>query len=268
MVRHRARFVLPAATSSLLFFASVASAQEVTVVNDQPPASQPAQPAQQQMAPQPAPYQRTTEGTPGDYDDEGEGDPPQRTGFQLALRTGVSAPAGSLADGAKQSDAFAWQVPLLVDIGGKVHPNIFVGGYLGLAFGACGSAFDNIGSVGGSCAAVRFVIGPEILVSFIPKGKVNPWAGYGIGIESSAISESVGGTSASGSYFGYDIAHLSGGVDFRVSKVFGIGPFLDLGVGRYTHASTDGGSGTVSGSIDKQAWHEWITIGPRFVFFP
>lgn len=259
-----------------LFFATRANAQQaVTVVNDQPPAAQPpppgqpvqnAQPAQNQMAPQPAPYQRTTQGTNGEIDDEGEGDPPQRVGFQLALRTGVSAPAGNAEQSAKQSDGFAWQVPIIVDVGGKIHPNIFIGGYLGLAIGGCGSAFDN---TGGSCATARFMIGPEILVSIIPKGKVNPWVGYGIGLESAGISASNGGTTASGSYFGYELAHLMGGVDFRVSHVFGVGPFLDFGIGRYTSGSvTVNNVQESSGSITNPAWHEWITIGPRFVFFP
>lgn len=63
--------------------------------------------------------------------------PPARVGFQMAVRTGFSLPMGNVSanPGADMSEFFSGQVPLFFDIGGKVIPNLFVGGYLGLGFG-------------------------------------------------------------------------------------------------------------------------------------
>jgi hypothetical protein len=63
--------------------------------------------------------------------------PQARTGFQLALRTGYMVPFGQAtgAPGDTMGNTFSGQVPLIVDIGGKLTPNVFLGGYLGLGFG-------------------------------------------------------------------------------------------------------------------------------------
>jgi hypothetical protein len=56
------------------------------------------------------------------------------------------------------------------------------------------------------------------------------------------------------------------GVDFRLTRVFGVGPFADLTVGQYSTTSVDGTSADVPS--DQKAAHLWLTIGARFVFFP
>ena len=66
-------------------------------------------------------------------------DPPARVGFQLGVRTGYSLAMGETVDGEDMSDVYSGQVPIFLDIGGKVIPNLFIGGYFGLGFG--GPAF-------------------------------------------------------------------------------------------------------------------------------
>ncbi len=61
--------------------------------------------------------------------------PPPRVGFQMDIRTGYALPMGTFAENVKMSDIASGQVPFIVDIGGKVIPELFIGGYLGLAFG-------------------------------------------------------------------------------------------------------------------------------------
>ena len=270
---HLSRSMIAPFVALPLFFAARANAQEaVTVVNDQPPAAQPpppgqpvqnAQPAQNtQMAPQPAPYERTTHGTPGEIDeDEGSG-PRPRVGFQMDFRTGYAIPMGNATgvNGDKMTNSFGGEVPFILDIGGKVHKNIFVGGYLNLAFGGCGDFVTS------NCAAVTFHIGPEILINFIPDGKVNPWAGYGFGLEVAALSADNGNSSVSAS--GWEFGHFMGGVDFRLTRGFGIGPFLDLSLAEYTHESVTSNGVTLDGSINSTALHEWLTLGVKLTIFP
>ena len=198
--------------------------------------------------------------------------PRARTGFQLALRTGVSIPFGKYADSsaANMSDFVSPQVPLLVDIGGKVGRHVFIGGYLGLGFGgAAGTTSGVCDRTNASCAAVSLRLGPEVLFFFMPDQKVDPWVGYGIGWESTALASSTDRLDSAMGFAGVEFAHLMGGVDFRLSRIFGIGPFVDFALGSYSRYSfqTDPGPDD-DGSIDDTALHGWLTVGARFVFFP
>jgi hypothetical protein len=167
------------------------------------------------------------------------------------------------------SDAFSAQGAFTVDIGGKFHPNWFVGGYLGLGVGgAAGRLDDGCKSAGLSCATATFRLGAQIQYNVLPGERVNPWFGYGIGLESTAASASAGGRTISTTGVGPEFAHLMGGVDFRLSHGFGIGPFIDFSIAQYSTAKMEGGSGSQSGSIEDKALHEWLQIGVRGVVFP
>jgi len=123
-----------------------------------------------------------------------QGAPPARTGFQMDVRTGYSIPMGKLAGEAKLSDQLSGQVPIIIDIGGKVIPELFVGGYLGFAFGGAGSAADAFCKGNGqSCTALSLHLGALIQYHILPAGAVNPWVGYGIGVESLGQGRTVGG---------------------------------------------------------------------------
>jgi hypothetical protein len=206
---------------------------------------------------------------------EGKADqpPPAHSGFQLALRTGYAIPLGSFDDepGADMSKIYSGQVPFIVDIGGKIGKYVFLGGYLGLGIGGTGDLLSPACDLSGaSCATATFRTGIEVEYNFLPDRLANPWVGYGIGYESSAAGISVPGQSdRSFSGQGIEFAHLLGGVDFRLGRVFGIGPFVDFSVGEYFHAHIDVGNSTaLDGSIDQTAIHEWLTFGVRGVFFP
>jgi hypothetical protein len=193
-------------------------------------------------------------------------EPPRaRVGFQMDMRTGYSLPMGHLAQGEKMSDLVSGQVPFVVDLGAKVIPELFLGGYFGLSFGGAGGATKAAcDATGGSCTGIAVQLGIEAQYQIIPAGLADPWIGYGFGFESLALSETVGGTSNSLSYGGFEFARLSAGVDFRVNRVFGVGPFVDWSLGQYSTIS----QGSVSQDIPNTATHQWLTLGARFVFFP
>jgi hypothetical protein len=206
--------------------------------------------------------------------------PRARTGFQMALRTGLAKPLGKLGrvtppvDGSSQdlADFTSVQVPLLVELGGKVIPNLFIGGYLGFSFGGAGgqnAELLNCSSSSITCVSATFRLGLELQYHILPREKVNPWVGYGIGIESIAVGVSQPGADVTRGYSGWELAHFMGGVDFRLTRVFGLGPFVDLSLGKYTRAHVKiEGLDEASDDIDDTRLHEWLTIGARFVFFP
>jgi len=196
----------------------------------------------------------------------------------MALRTGITFPLGSIsgADGDSMSRDFAAQVPIFVELGVKLHPMIFLGGYTSLSLGGASSTFDDAqgcGKGGRSCLSSSLRVGVEVQVHFQPDQRIDPWAGYGIGIESSSVSASGGGSpEASESFTGIELARLAGGVDFRLTPLFGIGPYAELAFGTYSHAHVEGYEGqavkTGDSDISNSALHVWPTIGVRGVFFP
>jgi hypothetical protein len=196
--------------------------------------------------------------------------PPARVGFQLGMRTGFAVPTGEISKGRKMSDAFAGQVPFVVDVGAKPIPALFLGGYLGLNFGgAAGSSRSACDALDATCLGATFRVGLELAYHFLPAGSVNPWLGYGIGVESSGVSGAHGGDRISESYAGWELAHLMGGLDFRVNRGFGVGPFIDFSVGTYTRQQfTQSGQLDIKSDIADTASHQWLTFGVRFVLFP
>jgi hypothetical protein len=212
-------------------------------------------------------------GTAAGQEGQGRGDvPPARVGFQMALRTGYSIPMGKAngsADG-DMSNSFSGQVPIFVEIGGKPIRHLFVGGYLGLGFGGTAGDLNTLCSTSGTtCMAIGARFGAEVQFHAIPEGTANPWIGYGIGYESTGVSITSGGQTGTVSDNGFEFAHFMGGVDFRLSRAFGIGPFLGLSIGQYRRYRVElTGRPTREGDIPDQATHEWISAGARFVFFP
>jgi hypothetical protein len=206
--------------------------------------------------------------------------PAARTGFQAAFRSGFSLPFGD-ATGAPSDTLrrrYAWQIPIVVDLGAKVTPAIFVGGYLHVGFGSEGSdaqvegyCDDNDSNLENdvSCSVVTLRIGVEGHYHFQPDQKVNPWLGYGIGYEAAiqSLTDRQRGYSETNTSSGVTYAQLSGGVDFRA--LVGGGPFMELSLGRFTHATVEqNGRKVFSGDIEDRAFHAWLTMGLRLVVRP
>ncbi|HEX6275243.1 MAG TPA: hypothetical protein VFZ53_19520, partial [Polyangiaceae bacterium] len=152
-----------------------------------PPESAPATPtAAPAPAPAPAPTPPATTAPPATSATELRPAPPATTGFQMAFRFGLAFPFGD-ATGAPLDTLgarYAWQVPLGLDIGGKLGPNVFVGGYLTYAFGAEGSdtlvealCDDNDEDLENdvSCGASSLRFGLQVQYHFTPAEKTNGW---------------------------------------------------------------------------------------------
>jgi hypothetical protein len=195
--------------------------------------------------------------------------PPARTGFQMSIRTGYALPFGSTGGNAEMSDTFGGQVPLSFNLGAKITERIYLGAYLGFGFGGVSGDFEkSCNDVHYDCSSMSVRMGLEIQYAFMPRQKTNPWIGYGIGFEGTGARAKKNGVSYDYFYFGPDYAHLMGGVDFRLSSTFGLGPYLDFSVGRYDTVTIETPTGTIDGRLLDKSLHEWLTLGVRAVFFP
>jgi hypothetical protein len=199
-----------------------------------------------------------------------EGAPGAHTGFQIAARTGYAVPLGSVSENAKMSDTFSGQVPILLEAGAKLTPNVFLGGYTSLSFGGAAGAFKSnyCSAPGAACTATSFRIGAEIQYHFQPWERLNPWVGFGAGFEWTSVGNNFTGRSNGVTYSGFELAHLMAGLDVRFSRLLAIGPFLDFSLGTYGKQHVVAFNIGQDSDISHTATHEWLTLGLRFTFLP
>ncbi len=183
--------------------------------------------------------------------------------IKLGLRLGYALPSGKVSGdsagnpGAKLGDYVSGQVPIWLDAGYMVTPNILLGLYGQYGF----ASVKNCGP-GLSCSAHDFRIGIQGQYHFTPDQSFDPWLGVGFGHESLSGSTSGGGLSVDGSLSGWEFLNLQGGVDFQVVSALTAGPFLSFSLDQFSSVS----SGGTSADITDKALHEWITFGAKGTF--
>lgn len=203
--------------------------------------------------------------------------------FHLALRTGFGLPLGSYAD-VRQigplrdedvislSDDVHGAIPLWLDLGYRVHPNVMLGAYVmyGLVLpksaevdnplaGGCPEGLDCFG------AGIR--AGLQAQYAFSPGAPIEPWLGVALGVE--WITSHVQGQAfgfdldIATSHFGPDPLQLQGGVDFRLGPAFALGPFAALSVMQYTSCTAELDGESIECRLPDKAWHGWLVLGLR-----
>lgn len=188
------------------------------------------------------------------------------TGFELGLRTGYGIPFGKGADttNGDMNKVIAGQIPIWLEAGYRVIPQLQVGAYFSYGFGLKPSDYaDRCERLGADCSLHSMRLGAGVQYHFAP-GRVDPWLGGGIGYEWLGSSVSVGGTSGSSTAKGFEFFNVGAGVDFPVAPGLGIGPFAELTLAQYDSISC---SGAVTCSNDfNKSLHEWLFLGVRGTF--
>jgi hypothetical protein len=191
-----------------------------------------------------------------------------RTGFQLGVRFSAQVPSGGLGGGASLSDVLGPRAHLAFDIGSKLNPYFFLGGYAGFSYGLQGNAFtaacgatDAYGN-SPSCTAESVDGGIVAIVTFMPSDLVDPWVGLSLGYELQGFDYA----GASGTFSGISPTVLAG-ADLRFRDrdhrgVASLGPYLGLTGQKYFTANA-GGSSLDAGA---EPIHAWIHFGLRLTF--
>jgi opacity protein-like surface antigen len=205
--------------------------------------------------------------------------------FVIGLRTGYGVPFGKFAnvrtiDIVRDADVHAigddahGVIPLWLDVGYRIHPNLLIGAYgmYGIVLpktapannplrGGCPEGFDCAGS------GVRFGVRAEY--SFVPEGPIEPWVGLGFGYE--WITARLEGRFAGfdfesdTSHSGWDLLQLQGGTDFALGDLFSLGPFLLLSGMKYSDCAAELSGQEQACQLDETAWHGWFAFGLRGV---
>jgi hypothetical protein len=184
--------------------------------------------------------------------------------FALDLKVGYAIPTGNSVSGAAISDSFSGALPLEVAGRYRFTPNLSAGLYFGW-----NPAFVKSGvcDPGTSCSGSDMRLGLEVMYGFNPTG-MNPWISLGTGWEWLKASQSGGATTVSATLNGWEYFNLQAGVDFPLSKLFALGPYVGYSGGTYSGRSITLNGTTDSGSIDSsiRAFHGWFQFGAKGTF--
>jgi hypothetical protein len=209
--------------------------------------------------------------------------PEARRGFQMHIVpfTGVAFPFGRASDAPRDSLSarYSWHwIPLELGLGAKIIDELYLGAYFNVGAGwegsdshtesRCEAGYGVDDDV--SCSSVSVHGGIELRYTFTPAEPLSGWVGYGVGATSVTQSISDAGRyDESNTAQGIEFARLSGGLDFRVKRGFGLGPYALVSVGRFVHQRTEiRNDVTFSGAIPDPALHAWLALGLRIVVFP
>ena len=185
-----------------------------------------------------------------------------RPGFRFGARLGIGIPYGKpTSDSDPLGDAVNTLAPFMLELGGQITPAFYLGGYGAYARGSPGGAFDSVCSEQ-DCSVYAARLGLALEVRIVQESP-SPWVGYAIGWSAEEIDiETDAGTSQT-AFGGIDIANLSGGVDFAVSRSVIFGPFGGVGFSMYLYRVEAVDGVGVSEAIEDTALHGWIQLGVR-----
>ncbi len=211
-----------------------------------------------------------------DVDFEAQERAAEDRGLSFGLRAGFGAPFGKFgsmggSSGGDVGDSVSGVIPLQVDAGYFFNSNL----YLGASFQYGLGSLKEDCTEGASCSARQLRFGVNLSYHFQPSETLRPWVGAGVGYETLdlGVSTSEGPLAAkvTTSIRGFEFA-FQGGLDYRVNKLFSVGPFVTLTAGQYATVKSsievdgDGGffeDAEESDDIEKKEFHAWLQGGVR-----
>lgn len=187
---------------------------------------------------------------------------------------------------AKMSDGVSSQIPLQVEAAYRITPQLALGAYASYGFGDGGPSFASAaagqdfcsaggGGVSIDCSSSIYRLGVQGTFAFtMVSPTFVPWAGVGFGWEWSRAKADISGGGIGGAFEenldGFELT-MQGGGEWKIGRVFALGPFLQYSIGRYS-----GGELKMSGfgalgpdqsakfsDFADTALHEWLTVGVR-----
>ncbi|MEZ4225867.1 MAG: hypothetical protein R3B13_33275 [Polyangiaceae bacterium] len=183
--------------------------------------------------------------------------------IKIGLRLGYGLPLGDAIKDSKMSDGVSGMIPIWLDLGYMVTPNIMVGLYA--QYGIVMLASDrkdacDAAKVDCSAADIRFGLQGQYHLS--PGESLDPWFGLGIGYE---MLNSKAGDASTG-LAGFEFANIQAGANFKVADAIGVGPFVSFSLGQYSSASADPEPPGFDSSIKDKAMHQWLVLGVAGTF--
>ena len=194
--------------------------------------------------------------------------PSELSGIELGVRVGYGLPLGTAYGVAgfsntKMSDLISGMIPFWADVGYRIDPNWYVGGFFQFGLGFVPSSVCS----GITCSENDLRFGLDVHYHFLPAGTFDPWVGIGAGYEIFNLNaSSILGVSGSASTNGWEFGNAQLGLDYKFSPEVDVGPFVTFTVAQFANTSASVQGVSVSQSIANKTIHEWFIFGLRGVF--
>ncbi len=196
-----------------------------------------------------------------------------RAQLQLGVRVGWASAMGDALETkgtpvtpsqtARMSDWIKAQIPIQLDVGYRVTPEITIGGYASYGFGDTGGSYlDACRIYLWDCSASVVRTGVEATYAFTTVSpKIVPWAGLGSGYEwAESVAKRPGSENVRTRLEGWELLDLQAGADYRVGASFAVGAYVMYALGRYSGGSDGGVSFSSSANT---TMHQWLGVGVR-----
>jgi hypothetical protein len=239
---------------------------------DAKPEPKPAPPARPVSAPLPPPSREVPPAYQAPAGTNGHARARRPKG-NISLSLGGTGAAGNLSGTRSMRSEIEGGAVFGVDLQFNVSRHFTLGGYAD--FGAierqrgCNADFE--------CSDSLFRLGISGRYHLNPGGGIDPWISVGTGLTTLSFTDELrNGDEQRVRYMGFDLLNAQIGADFRLGRVFSLGPFIGLSNGVYTSVSSetqrDGSSRSRDTDTDRLSTptlHTWTTFGVRgrFNFF-
>jgi hypothetical protein len=197
---------------------------------------------------------------------------PREWGPTIGGRIGLGLPYGSISNEGEPSldSVIGHKIPIWLELGYRFNRAVRTNLFFELAPATVSSSICSVGS----CDAMDWRLGADLQFHLAPYvHQVDPWIGVGFGYEwlsfqSDAVDPVSGAFLGRGDfhYRGWEIVLFEGGLDFPLSRVFSVGPYLSWSLAQFAYVDTSTPAGSVSSSIFNQATHSWLEIGLKGTF--
>jgi hypothetical protein len=188
---------------------------------------------------------------------------------ELALRAGLTVPAGDAQAGVPMRDLFGEQVSVGVDLGLRLDRRLYLGTFAEGGVGLAGDLYRTAcGRLGDQhCGAASGRLGMAIHYHLDPDAPIDPWIGYGVALSGATVGGDAPGGSFSVSYAGFEYAKLMAGLDLQTRGGAALGIVAEWSHGTFETVSVDDPNGVLQGTTaGARSSHSWFTIGPRLRF--
>jgi hypothetical protein len=197
---------------------------------------------------------------------------PVMRGLQLGVRIGYSLPTGHLGGDSGNantalSDLETAIVPLGLDAGFRLSPQVYVGGTAAWAPGTDANAPNPCKSSAVSCSRHDVQLRAEARYYFAPHERVGGWFAVGAGWEVATFSQTVAATTTTATRTGPVLADFQLGFDIRSERT-AVGLYLGVSLATFMTQGVNPASPPVPTWIHDQVFHEWITFGIRGSYGP
>jgi hypothetical protein len=212
------------------------------------------------------------------------------TKLELGVRAGYALPFGEIYDPSAgelaSTDVTIGQVPLWFDIGARMGPHAYAGGYLQYGVGLLSDelsaycdeldlAFAAQGG-GADCRVHDLRVGANFQWHFGGLGApLDPWVGGGFGHEWLSIGAFAHRGDLRGdaavTLRGFEFVNLQAGLDLPATDTMSVGPFLAFTTGAYASVLRSCGGNLCKyderrETVADQELHHWLFFGIRAAF--